>query len=108
MNKTVNEMTFKKDVLESKRLVLVQFKKEWNGASQIIAPVYNDLGESYKEAAHFFTVDTEIEKGLAVEYGIIEIPTILFFRDGKVVDHVVGLTPKNDLVSKIEAAIANQ
>jgi len=101
-------MTFKKDVLESERLVLVQFKKEWNGASQIIAPVYNELNESYKDNVHFYTVDTEIEKGLTSEYGITEIPTILFFKNGKVVDHVIGLTPKIDLISKIEATMKDQ
>ena len=99
-------MDFKKEVLESRKLVLVQFKKEWNGASQIIAPVYNGLAESYKEVAHFFTVDIEKESGLESEYGVMEIPTILFFKNGEVIDHAIGLTPKNVLIAKIEAVIA--
>lgn len=108
MNKTVNKTNFKKEVLDSKELVLVQFKKEWNGASQIIAPVYSDLAESYKAMVRFFTVDIEKEQGLDSEYGVMEIPTILFFKNGEIIDHVVGLTPKNMLIAKIEAAISQQ
>lgn len=102
----VSKKDFKKEVLDRKELVLVHFKKEWNGASQIIAPVYNDLAESYKQVACFYTVDIEKEQALENEYGVMEIPTILFFKNGEVIDHVVGLTPKNTLISKIEAAIA--
>jgi thioredoxin 1 len=105
MSKTLNKANFKKEVLDSKKLVLVQFKKEWNGASQIIAPVYKYLANSYKEV-HFFTVDIEKEHGLEHEYGVMEIPTILFFKNGEVIDHAIGLMPKNVLISKIEAAIA--
>jgi len=85
---------------------LVQFKKEWNGVSQIIEPLYNDLAKSYNGVVNFYTVDVEKETGLDSEYGVMDIPTILFFKSGKIIDHVTGLTPKNVLISKIENAIA--
>jgi len=106
MNRQIPKTDFKKEVIESSTLALVQFKKEWNGASQIIEPVYNDLADSYNGVVNFFTVDVERENGLDQEYGVRDIPTILFFRKGKIIDHAVGLTPKNILISKIENAMA--
>jgi thioredoxin 1 len=105
MNKTITQKEFKKEVVESMALSLVQFKTEWNGACQIIAPVYNDLANTYKGQVNFFTVDFEKEKKLVAELGIAEAPTILFFRSGRVIDHVVGLAPKNIIISKIEDAL---
>jgi len=62
-----------------------------------------------KDRLIFFTVDFEKEKKLVAELGIIEVPAILFFRSGRVVDHAAGLTSKNILISKIEnALIPNQ
>ena len=61
-------------------LSLVQFKKEWNGASQIIEPVYNELSVAYSGLVNFYTVDVELENGLDREYGVMDIPTILFFK----------------------------
>jgi thioredoxin 1 len=105
MNRPLSKTDFTKEVIESTNLSLVQFKKEWNGASQIIEPVYNELANSYNGVVNFFTVDVEIEKGLDSEYGVMDIPTILFFKKGRIIDHAVGLIPKNVLISKIENAI---
>ncbi len=102
MNKVITQKKFKKEVVESRALSLVQFKTEWNGACQMIAPVYDDLAKAYKGQTNFFTIDFEKEKKIVAELGIIEVPAILFFRSGRVVDHAVGLTSKNILISKIE------
>ncbi len=106
MNKPISKSNFQKQVMESQVLSLVQFKKQWNGLSQIIEPVYNELAKSYDGMVNFYTVDVEKEKGLEAEFGVMEIPTILFFKSGKIVDHVIGLTPKNIIISKIEEAMA--
>jgi thioredoxin 1 len=106
MNRPISKINFKKEVIESRMISLVQFKKEWNGVSQIIEPLYNDLAKSYNGVVNFYTVDVEKETGLDSEYGVMDIPTILFFKSGKIIDHVTGLTPKNVLISKIENAIA--
>jgi thioredoxin 1 len=105
MNRMISKQDFKKEVIDSISLSLVQFKKEWNGACQIISPMYEDLAKSYLGQAKFFTVDVEKETGIDNEYGVMEIPTILFFKSGKVIDHVTGLTPKNIVISKIENAL---
>lgn len=103
----VSKKQFKKEVIGSEHLSLVQFKLEWSGACQIISPIYEELANSYSGKANFFTVDVEKETGLDNEYGVMELPTILFFKDGKVVDHVTGLVPKKVMISKIENALSN-
>ncbi|MEP7164366.1 MAG: thioredoxin domain-containing protein [Ferruginibacter sp.] len=102
MNKMITKANFKKEVAESNTLSLVQFKTDWNGASQIVSMIYDDLARSYKGIANFHTVDYENELALVNEYGVMEVPTILFFKGGMMIDHVVGLVPKNALISKIE------
>lgn len=86
-------------------LALVQFKTEWSGACQIILPIYEELAASYKGQAKFYTIDMEVQGSIGNEYGITELPTILFFRNGSIVDHVTGLAPKNVLIGKIENAL---
>lgn len=105
MNKQVSKASFNTEVIANKHLSLVQFRKEWNGASQIIEPVYNELASVYDGVVDFYTVDVDKDRGLDAEYGVNDIPTILFFKSGKIVDHAIGLTPKNELISKIENAI---
>lgn len=104
----ISKQDFKKEVIDSLSLSLVQFRKEWNGACQIISPMYEELANSYRGQAKFFTVDVEKETGIDNEYGVMEIPTILFFKSGKIIDHVTGLTPKNIVISKIENALSTE
>jgi len=106
MHKPIGRKEFAPQVVESITLSLVQFKTEWNGACQIVSMIYEDLAKSYKGTANFFTVDVEEEVNLGREYGINEIPTILFFKSGKVIDYATGLVPKNVLISKIENALS--
>jgi len=103
----ISKTNFAKEVVDSPGLILVQFKKEWNGACQIISPIYEELARSYKGQAKFFTVDVEKEAGIDHLFGVMEYPTILFFRSGDIIDHVTGLVPKNSLISKIENALTS-
>ena len=107
MNIAVSKNDFRQKVIENKDLAVVQFTVEWSGACQIISPIFNELAGSYKGQAAFFTVDIEMEHGLDEEYGILELPTILFFKDGKVIDHIKGLAPRNAMIYKIENALAD-
>ena len=105
MNEKINKRDFDAKVISGASLSLVQFKEEWNGACQIVSMIYEDLARSYEGSAAFFTVDMETNNSLAKQYGVTEVPAILFFRNGKMVDHVIGLIPKNALISKIENAL---
>lgn len=106
MPRTITRTDMRKEIMTNDQLSLVKFKTEWSGTCQIIEPIYNDLANSYKGVVNFYTLDVEAEKGIEAEYGIMELPTILFFRNGRIVDHAVGLTSRNILITKIENAIS--
>ncbi|MEO7768980.1 MAG: thioredoxin domain-containing protein, partial [Ferruginibacter sp.] len=101
-----NQNYFNPDALESKTLSLVQFKSEWNGACQLLSMICSDLAKSYKGIVNFYTIDFEMEKALNQAYGVREVPTILLFKNGKVIDHAIGLIPKQLLITKIENALS--
>ena len=69
--------------------------------------IYDDLSIVYDGSANFYTVDIEEEKRLSKAFGIMEVPTILFFRNGELIDHAVGMISKNALIAKIETALSN-
>jgi len=75
----INSKELKKEVTENLNLLLVHFKTEWNGACQILAPVYDDLANSYKDIAKFFMIDANKNKTVVHQYGVTKIPAILFF-----------------------------
>ena len=105
MQKELTHHSFQKEVIGNRNVAVVQFKTEWSGACQIIAPILHELAKLYKGQAFFYTVDVEKEQQLEHEYGIMELPTILFFKNGVLVDHIVGLNPRNILIQKIETVL---
>jgi thioredoxin 1 len=106
MLKEIKKDFFEQEVLRSKKVSVVQFQTEWSGPCQIIKPVYQELANTYSGSAAFFTIDAEEQQELKQVYGIIELPSILFFMNGTVIDHSIGLTSKNALIAKIENALA--
>ena len=106
MNKVLKGESFTKEIIKASGLAIVQFKTEWNGGCQIMAPIYEELSRQYSTKAKFFIIDTEKEKMITKEYRVMELPTILIFKSGELIDHVTGLTPKNILIEKIEQAIS--
>jgi len=68
-------------------------------------PIYEEMAKYYKEQAEFFCVDADREQLLNTQYGIKEIPTILFFKNNELIDYVSGLISKNRLIAKIENAL---
>ncbi|MBS1599447.1 MAG: thioredoxin family protein [Bacteroidetes bacterium] len=105
MNRQITKARLRKEI-SNMTLSLVHFKTDWSGACQIISPVYEELAKSYKGTANFFSIDVEKEKGVDADFGVTEYPTILFFRNGQIIDHVIGLTPKNVLITKIKNALS--
>jgi thioredoxin 1 len=106
MIRELSKNIFSTELTGSGKISLVQFKVEWIGACQIIAPVYFELSEQYNSHVNFYTIDVEDEKGLMMQYGISELPTILFFRAGEIIDYIAGLVPKKVIESKIEHALS--
>lgn len=101
----LNETNFHKEVIESAQPVLVEFVTEWSGACQIIAPIMKQLMEEFKGMVKFCCVDAEKNEGIAEQYGIRDLPTLLFFRKGEVEDHIVGAVSKRVLTGKLNSLL---
>lgn len=82
---------------------LVDFWAPWCGPCRMIAPVIEELAEEFDGKAKICKVNTDEEQDIAVKYGIRSIPTIMFFKDGEMVDQVVGAQSKDALAEKINS-----
>lgn len=97
---------FSKEVLESSTPILVDFWAEWCGPCKMIAPVLDELAEEYNGKVRIGKVNIDNEQGLAAEYGVRAIPTLLLFQKGQVAEQIVGLKSKRDLKNSFDKVAA--
>lgn len=93
------------DATISKGVSLVDFWAPWCGPCRMIAPVIDELAGDFEGKANICKVNTDEEQDLAVKYGIRSIPTILFMKDGQVVDQLIGASSKQALTDKINSLL---
>lgn len=105
MAKEFTTENFTKEVLESKNPVLVDFWAEWCGPCRMISPLIDELHENFQDQAVVGKVNVDSESDISAQYGITSIPTLLFFKDGEVVDKHVGSASKSQLEEKLKALI---
>ncbi len=101
----INDNNFEELVLKSDKPVIVDFWAEWCGPCRMVGPIVNEIGEDYKGKALIGKLDVDNNPGVTQKFGIRNIPTILFFKDGVVADKQVGAVPKSTLVNKLEALL---
>ena len=103
--KHFTDTDFKKEVLEADLPVMVDFWAVWCGPCKMIAPIVEELAKEYKDKIRIGKLDVDSNPKTATRYGIMSIPTLIFFNKGKVMDQVVGALNKNELKRKIDEFI---
>ena len=104
MGKTiaVDESNFEELVLQAKIPVLVDFWATWCGPCRMVAPVVEELAEEYDGRISFGKVDVDQNSKIASQYGIMSIPSLIIFKDGKPVSNIVGFRPKDQLKKNLD------
>jgi len=104
----VNQDSFQKAVLDSQKPVLVDFWAPWCGPCRAVAPVVEELAKDYKGKVEFAKLNVDEAPFVASKYGVMSIPTIIVFKEGKPVQHAIGYQPKDQLKKLLDSALAKQ
>jgi thioredoxin 1 len=92
-------------VLQSKEPVLVDFWAVWCGPCRMLAPTVEEIAGEYTGRLKVFKLNTDDNQEIASRYQIMGIPTLLFFKNGKLVDKVVGVVPKRQIKERVDAIL---
>ena len=103
---TVTQSNFQTQVLQSKAPVLLDFWAQWCAPCRAVAPILDELAAKYQGKFVVGKVNVDEHPDLAAQFGVLNIPTLIFFKAGQEVDRVVGVQPKNQLDAKIQKLTA--
>jgi len=101
----IDASKFQEEVVRSSQPVLVDFYADWCGPCKAIAPIIDQLSKEYDGRVKFVKVDTDANQDLALQFGIMSIPTVMFFSKGKVEDIVVGAVPASVFETKLNSLV---
>ena len=101
----INKSNFLSEVIHSDKPVLMDFWAPWCGPCRMVGPIIDELATEYEGRVTIGKMDVDNNNDVVAQFGIRNIPTVLFFKDGKMVDKVVGATAKDKFVEKIEAML---
>lgn len=103
MIKELNNSNFEIEVLQAEGLILVDFWAIWCAPCRALSPLVEEISKEFAGKIKVCKLDIETCKEIPVKYGIRTIPTILFFKNGNIVDRTVGAIPKTILATKVSA-----
>lgn len=103
---TITDSNFQSEIADNSGLSMVDFWAAWCGPCRLIAPFVEELADQYAGQVKVGKLDVDANQRTAAQFGVRSIPTVLFFKDGKVVDQVVGAVPKPALDRKIQEHLA--
>ena len=101
----LTDANFDELVLKSDKPVLVDFWAEWCGPCRMVGPVVEELAKDYDGKAVIGKVNVDNNPGISMKFGIRYIPSLLYFKNGEIVDKQIGAVPKNVLAQKLEAQL---
>ena len=105
MSLELTDANFEEIIAKADKPVIVDFWAEWCGPCRIVGPIINEIAEEFNDRAIVGKLDVDNNPEVSARYGIRNIPTVLFFKNGKVADKQVGAVPKSHFVSKLEALL---
>ncbi len=101
----ITDGSFKETVLNSDKPVLVDFWAVWCGPCRMLGPIIEEIAHDFEGKAVIGKVDVDNNQQVSVDYGIRNIPTVLIFKNGEVVDKIVGVAPKEVIAEKLSAQL---
>jgi thioredoxin 1 len=96
------DANFEADVNEVDKLVIVDMWAEWCGPCKMMEPILEEIAEEHQEKVKIVKINIDQNQDMPIKFGVTSIPTILIFKEGKVVDSIIGAVPKKQLSKKIE------
>ncbi len=102
---SINDSNFDQMVLHAEKPVLVDLWAAWCKPCLMVAPILDELAEEYDGKINFVKIDVDQNPKTAAKYGIMSIPTLLIFKNGEPVSHMVGLRPKEELKQSLDDAL---
>ena len=98
----VTEDSFEQEVVNADLPVLVDFSAEWCGPCKMVDPIVHELSEEWDGKVKVVKIDADENPGILMKYGVMGIPTLMFFVNGEVKERVTGFQPKKNLIKKFE------
>ncbi len=101
MHVDVTDDTFQTEVLDSQVLTVTDLWAEWCGPCKRLAPILDEISSEYPDKIKIAKLDVDSNPNIPMQFGVMGIPTLLVFKDGKLVETIVGYLPKERLLAKL-------
>lgn len=101
----ITDANFEQEVIKSEIPVLIDFWAVWCGPCKMIAPIIDELANDFEGRIKVGKLDIDTNQETALKYGVRTIPSLYIFKDGKIVDQIIGTVPKSSITAKLNAQI---